>query len=235
VATALITGAASGIGRAVALRLASEGYVVAACDIDASAAYRIDVGRNDDVVSLVAAVERDCGPIDVVVNSAGILRMGLVTDITPEDWAQTFRVNVDGVFHVCRAVLPGMQVRKAGAIVNIASWFGKVGKPHFAAYCASKFAVIGLTQSLAMEVAMLGIRVNAVCPGTIAGTRMRDVADDGARRLGLPTAAERESAIPLGRAGRPEDVADVVAFLLSRKARYMTGQAINVTGGLWLG
>lgn len=247
---AVVTGAASGIGRAVAIGLAETGHVIAALDRDSSGAeetaravseaggraiaYAVDVSTWPTVQATIRMIEAELGPIGVLVNSAGILRMGTVADMALEDWSATFRVNVDGVFHACRAVLPGMLTREAGCIVNVASWFGKIGKPHFSAYCASKFAVIGLTQSLAMEVAAKRINVNAVCPGTIVGTRMRTVADDGARRLGLPTAKEREATIPLGRAGEPEDVARVVRFLVSADARYMTGQAINVTGGLWM-
>ena len=150
------------------------------------------------------------------------------------DWRATFRVNVDGVFFCCQAVLPRMTAQGRGNIVNLASWSGKSGAPYFGAYCASKFAVIGLTQSLAREVAAAGIRVNAVCPGIVAGTDMRADVDEAARRLGRPTGADRLGLIPLGRLAEPEDVARVVAFLVSEEAGYMTGQEINVTGGLWM-
>ena len=141
---------------------------------------------------------------------------------------------MDGVFHCCKAVVPLMKQQGSGKIINTASWFGKTGKPHYGAYCASKFAVIGLTQSLAMELAPLRINVNAVCPGTIVETGMRDVADRRSIEQGIPTAKEREATIPLGRVGLPDDIARVVAFLASDEAAYMTGQAINVTGGLWM-
>jgi len=170
----------------------------------------------------------------VLANNAGIISVGLLEDITVEEWRNVFRVNVEGVFHCCKAVVPHLKARGAGRIINTASWFGKIGKPHYAAYCASKFAVIGLTQSLAMELAPLGINVNAVCPGTIVDTGMRTVADRRSAEQGIPTAKEREAAIPLGRVGLPDDIARIVAFLASDEACYITGQAINVTGGLWM-
>lgn len=247
---AIITGAASGIGRGIARRLAAEGCDIAVFDIDAKgaaatrveitamgrrcSAYTVDVCRLDEAASAVAAAEVELGPIDILVNNAGVLRMGAVATLSEADWDQSFAINVGGVFRCSKAVLPSMIRRRKGRIINTASWFGKIGKPHFAAYCASKFAVIGLTQSLAMEAAAHGIRVNAVCPGTIVDTAMRAEADAGAMRLGQPTAAERESTIPLGRVGRPDDIARVVAFLASAESAYMTGQAINVTGGLWM-
>jgi NAD(P)-dependent dehydrogenase (short-subunit alcohol dehydrogenase family) len=172
--------------------------------------------------------------VDLLVNNAGICRLGAIVDFADADWHATFRVNVDGVFFACRAVLPHMLARGRGGIVNIASWSGKAGAPYFGPYCASKFAVIGLTQSLAKEVAGRGVRVNAVCPGIVAGTEMRARVDRESRELGRPTSTDRIGWIPLGRLAEPEDVAGVVAFLASDDARYMTGQAINVTGGLWM-
>jgi NAD(P)-dependent dehydrogenase (short-subunit alcohol dehydrogenase family) len=127
-----------------------------------------------------------------------------------------------------------MLARRSGSIVNLASWSGKSGAPFYGPYCASKFAVIGLTQSLAREVAAQGLRVNAVCPGIVAGTGMRAEIDAACRALGRPTAEDRVSWIPMGRLAEPDDVAAVVAFLASDEARYMTGQALNVTGGLWV-
>jgi NAD(P)-dependent dehydrogenase (short-subunit alcohol dehydrogenase family) len=143
-------------------------------------------------------------------------------------------VNVDGVFFCSQAVLPGMLERKKGNIVNIASWNGKLGAPNFGAYSATKFAVIGLTQALAREVASQAIRVNAVCPGIVAGTPMRAAVERQGQAFGLPPSSERAKVVPLGRLASPEDIANVVAFLASDEAAYMTGQAINVTGGLWL-
>jgi NAD(P)-dependent dehydrogenase (short-subunit alcohol dehydrogenase family) len=175
---------------------------------------------------------RRFGAIDIVVNNAGISPMATIAETSPEEFRNVFRVNVDGVFHGCKSVAPHMTARGSGKIINISSWFGKIGQHSFGAYCASKFAVIGLTQSMAKEMAEHGVNVNAVCPGTIVDTGMREEADREAIRLGRRTAKEREANIPLGRVGVPEDISRVVAFLASEESDYMTGQAINVTGGL---
>jgi NAD(P)-dependent dehydrogenase (short-subunit alcohol dehydrogenase family) len=142
------------------------------------------------------------------------------------------RVNVEGVFIVSRAVLPHMVARRSGSVVNLASWAGKTGNAYFAGYSASKFAVIGLTQSLAREMAPHGIRVNAVCPGIVVDTAMRAELEAQQRRHGLPQTAEREKLIPLGRVSVPDDVARVVVFLVSDAAAYITGEAVNLSGGL---
>jgi NAD(P)-dependent dehydrogenase (short-subunit alcohol dehydrogenase family) len=248
--SALVTGAGTGIGRAIALRLARDGWAVAVNDVDAgraaAVAAEVDAagGRVAAVVGAVgeraatrAVVDRAVealGALDLLVNNAGICRLGAVADFAEADWHATFRVNVDAVFFACQAVLPRMLARGRGDIVNVASWSGKAGAPYFGPYCASKFAVIGLTQSLAKEVAPHGLRVNAVCPGIVAGTEMRAQVDEASRRLGRPTSTDRLGWIPMGRLATPEDVAGVVAFLVSPEAAYMTGQAINVTGGLWM-
>jgi NAD(P)-dependent dehydrogenase (short-subunit alcohol dehydrogenase family) len=193
-----------------------------------------DVGDREEARRMVAEALAALGHLDVLINNAGICRLGSIAEFSEADWRATFRVNVDGVFHACQAILPHLAARGRGSIVNIASWSGKSGAPYFGPYCASKFAVIGLTQSLAREVAPHGIRVNAVCPGIVAATELRARIDDESRALGRPTAAERVALIPLGRLGEADEVAGVVAFLRSDDARYMTGQAINVTGGLWM-
>lgn len=246
---AIVTGAAIGIGKAIALRMAREGCRVGVFDLNGDAANATaqeirdaggtaavalgNVARREDVARAVEQLERDLGATDILVNNAGILRSAAVVELTDQQWRDTFSVNVDGVFYGCQAVLPGMLARGQGAIVNMASFAGKRGQPNLAAYCASKFAVIGLTQSLALEVADKGIRVNAVCPGIIVETGMRDEIEEFNAARGLPQVASRTPAIPMKRAGVPEDIARVVAFLASGEAGYMTGQAINVTGGLW--
>ena len=246
----LLTGGATGIGRRIATRLAEEGCDVAIIDINIAEAehtaamvkekgrrslvLKTDVGDYEQVSSAVNGVLKEFGRIDVLANNAGVISLGRVEEIPIEEWRRVFRINVDGVYHMCKAVVPHLIAQKSGRIINTASWFGKIGKPHYAAYCSSKFAVIGLTQSLAMELAPLRINVNAVCPGTIVETATRDFADQRSREQGIPTSKERESQIALGRVGLPDDIARVVAFLASDEASYMTGQAINVTGGLWM-
>lgn len=248
---AVVTGAGSGIGRAVARELALGGARVAAIDRDRGALDRLvrdvpgaagavlptvcDVADWDGVQEAVGRIAAQEGRIDFAVNSAGVVRFARFEDHTASDWSDQFAANVLGVAAVCRAVLAPMRRHGFGRIVNVASWFGKVGKPNYAAYCASKFAVIGLTQSLAHEAAAHGITVNAVCPGTITDTAMRAYSDAHARAVGLPTAEERLQTIPLARLGTPQDVWHSVRFLLSAEADYLTGQSINVTGGLWMG
>ncbi len=247
---AIVTGAGGGIGRAIALRLAQQGCRVGVFDIDAAGAdgtaglIRADggtaavatgsVARRGDVDRGAAALAKALGAADILVNNAGILRTAPFLDITDEAWRDTFGVNLDGAFHFCQAVLPAMVERCRGTIVNVASFAGKKGLPNHAAYSASKFALIGLTQCLAGEMGKHGIRVNAVCPGIIVDTAMRDVAEASAKAEGRPALEARAQAIPLRRTGVPDDIAGVVAFLASDEAAYMTGQAINVTGGLWM-
>jgi len=247
---ALVTGAGSGIGRAIALRLAEEGSAVAILDIDQRSAedtaaqartrgakaiaVRCDVSARSDVERSVGQVVGSLGEIDILINNAGLIRLAPLLDMKAADWDLTFRVNVDGIFHCCQVIAPPMVRRRRGRIINLASWFGKMGRPYCGAYCASKFAVIGFTQTLALELAPHGITVNAVCPGTVTNTGLREYADAVSREYGIPTAKEREANIPLGRLAQPEDIARTVAFLVSEEAAYMTGQAINVTGGLWL-
>ena len=249
--TALVTGAGAGIGRAIALRLAADGCDIGVIDLDEAAAEETaalvrklgrqacaamgNVARRDSVQAAVARVAEALGPIDVLVNNAGILRTAKFLDVTDEDWRQTMSVNLDSVFYCCQAVLPAMLARRAGCIVNMSSWTGKKGVPNHTAYSATKAAVIALTQSLAGEMAEHGIRVNAVCPGTIVDTGMRTEAEALNKAQGLPDVDTRvKTLIPMRRAGLPADVAGVVAFLVSDDAAYMTGQAINITGGLWM-
>ncbi|HSB77316.1 MAG TPA: SDR family NAD(P)-dependent oxidoreductase [Candidatus Methylomirabilis sp.] len=247
---ALVTGAAAGIGYAIATRLALAGYDIAIADVDAAGAERAahglhrdgrratasvcDVGDRSAVHRMVESISRTLGDVDLLVNNAGIARLGPLASFPEADWRELFRVNVDGVFFCCQAVLPGMLERGRGSIVNISSWNGKLGAPNFGAYSATKAAVISLTQALAREVAARGIRVNAVCPGIVAGTPMRKEVERQGQAFGLPPSSERAKVVPMGRLATPEDIAGAVAFLASDEATYMTGQAINVTGGLWL-
>lgn len=248
--TALITGGSTGIGRAIAARLAEEGCDIGILDINEAGARETvaavegkgrravfataDVGDSAQVAEGMATLIAALGQVDVLVNSAGILRIGAVVDLSDEDWRACQRVNADGVFYSCRAVAPHMIARGKGRIINIASWTGKKAMPNYSTYAASKFAVIGLTQALALEVAEHGVTANAICPGSIMETGMRDYSEARHQELQLPSAKDRAAAIPMGRLGLPDDIARMAAFLASAEATYMTGQAINVTGGLWM-
>jgi NAD(P)-dependent dehydrogenase (short-subunit alcohol dehydrogenase family) len=243
---ALITGGGAGIGRAIAQAYVTEGARVAVLDRDAAAAraaaaeveglaLAADVVDAGQVRAAVAHTLKRLGRIDVLVNNAGVSPAAPFLELSEDDWRQTFRVNVDGVAQMCRAVLPPMIEQGSGVVINLSSWLGKAGRPLFSAYAASKFAVLGLTQSLAWEMAPHGIRVNALCPGIIAGTPMRAEIEAVQARLGLPGTEERvQAAVPLARPGRPEDVARVAVFLASDDAAYLTGEAVNVAGGLWM-
>jgi NAD(P)-dependent dehydrogenase (short-subunit alcohol dehydrogenase family) len=239
----LVTGGGGGIGRAIAHRLASDGMMVAVLDRDSAAAEAVaaeigglalaaDVTAPNEVDQAVAATISRFEQIDLLVNNAGIAWMGQALDMPLEALQAMLRVNVEGVFIMSRAVLPHMIARHSGSVVNLASWAGKTGPAHFAGYSASKFAVIGLTQALAREMAPHGIRVNAICPGIVVDTAMRTAIEAQQRRYGLPETAERAKSIPIGRVSIPDDVARIAAFLASDEASYITGESINLSGGL---
>ena len=239
----LVTGGGAGIGREIARRFAREGMAVAVLDRDGAAAKGIaaeiggiavtaDVTSEAEVSRAVETVLTRFSRIDVLVNNAGVAWMGPALETPLETLHAMLRVNVEGVFIVSCAVLPHMITRRSGSIVNLASWAGKTGNAFFAGYSASKFAVIGLTQSLAREMAPHGIRVNAICPGIVVDTAMRTAIEAQQRQYGLPETAEREKSIPIGRVSVPEDVARVAAFLASDESSYMTGESINLSGGL---
>jgi NAD(P)-dependent dehydrogenase (short-subunit alcohol dehydrogenase family) len=239
----LVTGGGAGIGREIARRFAREGMAVVVLDRDGAAAEGIaaeigglavtaDVTSEEEVSRAVETVLARFSRIDVLVNNAGIAWMGPALEMPVEALQSMLRVNVEGVFIVSRAVLPHMIARRSGSIVNLASWAGKTGNAFFAGYSASKFAVIGLTQSLAREMAPHGIRVNAICPGIVVDTAMRTAIEAQQRQYGLPETAEREKSIPIGHVSVPEDVARVAAFLASDESSYMTGESINLSGGL---
>lgn len=248
---AIVTGAGAGIGRAIALRLAREGCMLgvlsrneerAAATAEEARALGVDathvsadVGDRLALEAALGRLEQALGSAQILVNNAGVLRLGALLEIDPADWREVFRVNTDGVLWGCRAVVPGMVERGYGRVVNVASWMSKQAAPLYGAYAASKFAVLGLTQALAHEVAGTGVAVNAVCPGLIVDTEMRRQSEATSRALGMPTTEERVRTIPLARPGYPADVANVVAFLASEESAYLTGDALNVTGGLWMG
>jgi NAD(P)-dependent dehydrogenase (short-subunit alcohol dehydrogenase family) len=247
---ALVTGGGAGIGQAIALRLADEGADVALLDRDGAGAKTVaaeivrrgrralalegDVTDLDAAVAAAKTVIDGLGKIDVLVNNAGIVHSSLLVDMDPALFDATLAVNVGGVFRMCKAVVPHMIERGSGAVINMASWAGKSGRPYQAAYSASKFAVVALTQALAGEVGKHGIRVNAICPGIVVNTAMRAHVEQEMTRLGLPSADERLKQVPLGRTSVPEDLANVAAWLASDQSSYVTGESINVSGGLWM-
>jgi NAD(P)-dependent dehydrogenase (short-subunit alcohol dehydrogenase family) len=239
----LITGAGGGIGRAIARNLAREGMAVAVLDSDGTAAQAVaaeigglavtaDVTSPKEVGDAVDSALARFGQIDVLVNNAGVAWMGPALDMPLEALQAMLRVNVEGLFIASRAVLPHMIARRSGSVVNLASWAGKTGNAFFAGYSASKFAVIGLTQALAREMAPHGVRVNAICPGIVVDTAMRTAIEVQQRHYGLPETEEREKSIPIGRVSIPDDVARIAAFLASDESAYMTGESVNLSGGL---
>ncbi|WP_419994057.1 2,3-dihydro-2,3-dihydroxybenzoate dehydrogenase [Streptomyces boninensis] len=245
---ALVTGAAGGIGAEVAAALAARDDVVAAVDLDgeglaklrASAAplrtYTCDVTSAAEVDRLVAAVERELGPVRHLVNAAGVLRTGEATDLTDDDFEDAFAVNAFGVIRVCRAVVRRMRGRRRGAVVTVASNAAAVPRTGMAAYGASKAAAAMYTKCLGLEVARYGVRCNVVAPGSTDTPMLAPLLRDGGERAyvdGIPS--EYRTGIPLGRLGRPADVAAAVAFLLSEQAAHITLHTLTVDGGAALG
>ncbi len=242
---ALVTGGASGIGRATCLLLARRGARVGIVDVDreggeaaaseiaaesgAAVFLAADVSRTEACERVVEEVERELGSIDVLVNAAGVIHRGSVLETSDEDWERLMAVNVGAAFRMARVVLPGMIGRGRGAIVNVASGWGLVGGPRAAAYCASKGAVVQLTRALAIDHGPDGVRVTCVCPGDIDTPMLRQEA----RELGedevafLAEAANR----PLGRVGHPEEVAEAIAWLAGDAASFVTGTCLVVDGG----
>jgi len=249
--TVLITGAANGIGRASARAFARKGANVVVTDIDEDAAnavaqeigqraitLRLDVTNKLSIETAFASAETAFGPIAIVHANAGVSSMNRAVDLSEEDWDFNFNINAKGVFFTNQvAVQHFLKHNTKGAIVNTASLAAKVGAPFLAHYSASKFAVIGWTQALAREMAPFGIRVNAVCPGFVKTPMQEREVQWEAELMKLPPEEVLQSYInqtPLGRLEAPEDVADVVVFLASEDARFMTGQGINVTGGVYM-
>ncbi len=241
---AVVTGAGSGMGRATALLLASRGLAVAVLDrSDESAkstvdeivagggrarAWRVDVSKSKDIDRVFERIASKLGPIGYLVNIAGHDAVSPLENITDEDWSRMFAVAVNGCFYCCRAALPGMMARGFGAIVNMSSLHairGQAGRTH---YAASKAAIMGLTKSLAREKAPLGVRVNAVAPGPIDTPLWRSGRGGGALEKDI---VERVKVIPMGRLGEAREIAELIAFLLSDRASYVTGQVVTADGG----
>ncbi len=246
----IVTGGARGIGQGITLALAKENASIVIVDVLDDLAKRVaeqvkgigsrvlvvkaDVSESRQVNEMVQqAIERFL-KIDILVNNAGILRVGSVVDLSEEDWEKVISVNLKSVFLCSKAVIPHMIKQKSGKIINIASQAAKTGEAFNSPYCVSKAGVVSLTQCLALELAKYSINVNAICPGVVDTEMMTKVYEERSALYGLvPEEYKRELelAIPLGRIERPDDVAKLVVFLASSESEYMTGQAVNITGG----
>jgi 3-oxoacyl-[acyl-carrier protein] reductase len=237
---AIVTGGSRGIGRATALRLAQEGAAVGVADVDGAGARAVaeeigraggkaisvvmDVAVSDSVHDAFRQVETTLGRVAVLVNSAGILGpFRPVWETSVESWDRLIAVHLRGTFLCCRTAIPGMLAQHWGRIVNLASIAGKEGFPLDSAYCAAKAGVIAFTKSLAKEVALQGIRVNAVAPTVIDTDLVKAIPAD--------EMAEKQRRIPMGRFGRPEEVAALIYFLVSDESSFITGQCSDISGG----
>ncbi len=239
---AIVTGGSQGIGRKIALSLGQEKASVVICDVkleeaeqvvqeikaigsEAEAA-KVDVSNYEQVRSIVDDIIKRKERIDFLINNAGITRDSLLMRMKVEDWQRVIDINLNGAFNFTHSVIRAMMKQKYGRIVNIASVVGLMGNVGQSNYAASKAAIIGFTKSVAREVASRGITVNAIAPGFIE-TAMTEVLSEKAKEA-------FKQIIPIGRAGKPEDVANAIKFLLSNDASYITGQVINIDGGMYM-
>ncbi|HEY7554605.1 MAG TPA: SDR family NAD(P)-dependent oxidoreductase [Candidatus Binatia bacterium] len=242
--SAFITGAASGIGLALARRLAGEGIKIALADRESTLleaalsqmrdghhtaiAITMDVSRSDEVVRGIARARSAFGPIDYLINLAGISQNAPVQDISDQDWERMLAIHLNGTFYCCRAVIAQMISRGFGVIVNTSSLHALRGQKLAAHYSAAKAGIMGFTKSLAREVAECGVRVNAIAPGPIDTPLWRG----GVTGSDLESRkAQRSLEVPMGRLGEASEVADLILFLLSQRSTYVTGQVISVNGG----
>ena len=252
---AFISGSAGGIGRGIALAYALEGATVVLSDINeqglnetldqikssGGTGFSIvgDVSDGGEVNLMINEARDLLGHIDILVNCAGVSESRPFLETTEEQWDRTVKINLKSIFLTCQAVLPKMIARKSGIIINLSSQSGKRGASWYADYCATKFGIIGLTQSLAQEYAYDGIRINSLCPGVIQTNLWNEKMWMGyAHKKGIDISKVQQimlDKIPMGRFGIPEDVARVAVFLASDDSSYMTGQSINITGGSLMG
>jgi 2-keto-3-deoxy-L-fuconate dehydrogenase len=243
---ALVTAAGQGIGRAIAEAFAAEGARVIATDLEegklaglkCAKSLKLDVRSTAAVEALAESVAAELGALDVLVNCAGYVHHGSVLDCSEQDWDFSFDLNVKSMHRTIRAFLPGMLAKKAGAIVNISSAVSSIrGVPDRYAYGATKAAVIGLTKALAADFIRQGIRANAICPGTIESPSLEGRIKDRSQATGKSLAEIERAFIerqPMGRLGRPQEVAALAVFLASDEASYITGQPHLVDGGMAL-
>ncbi len=235
----MVTGGAAGIGRVTAECFAEEGAKVAICDVNPEAGQsaakalgpeasfeKVDVSDTASVLNWVKSVSDQYGQIDVLVNNAGITRDGLIVRMKEDDWDAVINVNLKSAFNCIKAVSKIMMKQRSGRIINLASVVGVIGNPGQANYVASKAGLIGLTKTVAKEIASRDITVNAVAPGFIE-TDMTAVLSDDVKEAML-------SQIPLRKAGTPKDIADAILFLASDSSAYITGQVIHVSGGMYM-
>lgn len=232
---ALVTGAGGGIGASIVARLHEEGAMVAAADIatdgiEAEAHLPGNLTDKSYCDELPGKAAEALGGLDIVVNNAGIIRRGVITDTSDEDYALSMAINVEAPFRVCRAAIPIMAKAGSGSIVNVSSCWGLRPGPNHPVYVMSKAAVASLTQCLGRDHAHQGIRINAVCPNEVDTPMIRSGFE--IRGLDPDTAiAELDKTVPIGRIAQPEDIADVILFLASDAARYMCGALVEVNGG----
>ncbi|HEX9898017.1 MAG TPA: glucose 1-dehydrogenase [Candidatus Methylomirabilis sp.] len=249
--SAIVTGAGRGIGKVTALRFAREGADVLVPDLDPATSeqtageirslgrtgipMQMDVTRMGDIQRMVDTALRAFGKIDILVNNAGIVIVRDLLGLTEAEWDRTMDVNAKAAFFCLQAVAREMIKRRSGVILNASSISGRVGRPMLVDYCASKFAVVAITQSAAQYLARYGVRVNAVAPGIVDTDMWEQIDREWGALEGKPPGEmkrTRVSAIPLGRIETPEDVANLYTFLASDEAGYITGQTVNVCGGL---